>query len=106
MSERRLTTEELSEALQRARAWTTNGAGDTIAFRETAVNEEAMALDVEALVAELRQRRAADLSADEREALEHIIGNILRPLQLGEPVRGGVAASDVAVLAKLTGGGR
>jgi hypothetical protein len=52
-------------------------------------------------LAELRQRRAADLSADEREALRHV--QRVYPNATG--MHHAEAEAALAVLAKLTGGG-
>lgn len=51
-------------------------------------------------LSELRDRRSRDLTADDREALEHIRNKIVEPLVLGRKPWG-AGVKDLAVLDKL-----
>lgn len=91
MSER-LSNDELNEAEQRAREWDVRDKS-----RDSAVNEELMALDVFALVDELRARRAADLKPEEVE----LLGELLEELRANDYGWEGGTADICAVLARL-----
>lgn len=69
MSER-LTDEELEFAEARARSWAMRN-GEVVS-RDHAINEELLALDALSMLAEIRARRARDLTTEDKEALRRL----------------------------------
>lgn len=97
------------DALQRIEAWASDA---RIHYNRTGLIRVGLALDtfdrVPELVAELRERRAADLTAEEREALAWLVrhwGRHLGPMVMNDPAYKQKRAA-LAALDKLIGGGK
>ena len=98
----RMTDEELTIAGTRARFWVRRNDG-TMETRETAINEEQMALDVLAMLSELKERRALDLTSEEREALRLLHGALVGSLTAYSIKQRNAALSILSRLVKQEG---